>query len=127
VRELAVHQFDAHGVAACVAPLESLRVVAAFVPQAARQRQDLRQALATLQPGMQHHRVVDVAHWRVASLAQRAQRAAELQQQPEHDQRDGQRDAGPTPLQVAQRQRACGEQPADDRVHCVSQCAGRSA
>jgi hypothetical protein len=37
-----------------------------------------------LQPGLQHHRVVDVAHRRAGGLAHHAQRAAELQQQPEH-------------------------------------------
>jgi hypothetical protein len=36
-----------------------------------------------LQAGLQHHRVVDVAHRALRGLAHHAQRAAELQQQPE--------------------------------------------
>jgi hypothetical protein len=71
--------------------------------QIRRPRRAVRPRQTRLQAGVEHHRAAHVADRRAAGLLHGPQRAAELQQQPEHHHADRQRHAGPAVLPPGQR------------------------
>jgi hypothetical protein len=94
--------------------------------EAARELHDIEQAHAAVQLRMQHHRAVDMPHRRRRRAPHHAHHLAELQDQPERDDRDREHKALPAVDRRARDDADEGEGPAEDRIHRVMWCVDES-